>query len=431
MRWLIAEDSLQTRKGHWFEYLEGFHSELPRLGDEVALLVSRRAEPFIREQLDGVPLLPESAYLKMGDGARLLRRYARIPVHALRTYAAVRRFLAREREPDVIFVPTVIVHHLLAWTALTKGLLRRRRSRVLLFFPGLPIVMSGDSMALDGSPTSRLMRRLLHSLRKEVAAGRVVLGVEAQAMRHAAETVFGLPFTYFPHPVRPLAPGPPTSPPHPPSALTLACYGEARHEKGSDVLASAILAHLGRFPASRVRFVLQWIGDFPTPGGAMARVPEALRCHPRVEIIDRYFGDGEHARRLASTHGLLLPYRRSSYGLRVSRVAIEAMVQGLPVVATEGTTLWEQACQFGAATPCRDGDVDSLTDAVCGLERDYAALRSQAEIRKAEARAHFSVGTFRETLCRHLSETADRPLSTSGTGACLAREVPRRGSTQG
>jgi glycosyltransferase involved in cell wall biosynthesis len=117
-----------------------------------------------------------------------------------------------------------------------------------------------------------------------------------------------------------------------------------------------------------------------------------------VEIIDRYFGDGEHARRLASTHGLLLPYRRSSYGLRVSRVAIEAMVQGLPVVATEGTTLWEQACQFGAATPCRDGDVDSLTDAIGELERRYVELRRQGDARVQLARDHFAVSTFRQTL---------------------------------
>ena len=54
MRWLIIEDSLEGRQGHWFEYLENFCRELPRLGDSVTLLVSRRAEPFILNRL-GAP----------------------------------------------------------------------------------------------------------------------------------------------------------------------------------------------------------------------------------------------------------------------------------------------------------------------------------------------------------------------------------------
>ena len=440
MLWLIIEDSLESRRGHWFEYLEDFCRELPKLGDEVTLLVSRRAEPFIQSQLGGRPVLPESAYGKMSDGAPAWRRYMRIPVHAWRTFWAVRRYLRTAPKPDVIFVPTVIVHHLLAWTALVKLKLKRGNSRVLLFFPGLPIRKRNDVAALDGSPTSKLMRQLLRRLEPEIRTGKVILGVETQAMKQAAERVFGVSFTYFPHTVE--IPNAETLPPSPcsgatrkpemlkaesgkqkieiqerkaeiakskivspsafslqPSALlTMACYGPARHEKGSDLLAAAILKHLERFPGSRVRFVLQWLKDFPLPSGATAQLPAALRQHSRVEIVDRYFAEGEYAQRLAGTQVLLLPYRCSSYALRVSRVVIEAMVHGLPVVATRGTTLAEQAEQFGAAVLCEDENVESLVATMETVERDYEALAAKASERQEAARAHFSVTHFREVL---------------------------------
>jgi hypothetical protein len=51
MRWLIVEDALRDRKGHWFEYVETFARELRALGDQVTVLADHAAEPFLVEQL--------------------------------------------------------------------------------------------------------------------------------------------------------------------------------------------------------------------------------------------------------------------------------------------------------------------------------------------------------------------------------------------
>ena len=51
MRWLIVEDALRDRKGHWFEYVETFARELRALGNQVKVLADRAAEPFLVEQL--------------------------------------------------------------------------------------------------------------------------------------------------------------------------------------------------------------------------------------------------------------------------------------------------------------------------------------------------------------------------------------------
>ena len=393
MRWLIIEDSLEGRQGHWFEYLENFCRELPRLGDSVTLLVSRRAEPFILNRLGALPRLPDSAFGKMSDGAPAWRRYARIPVHAWKTFWAVRRHLRTAPEPEIIFVPTVIIHHLLAWAVLVKLRLKRGPTRILLFFPGLPIRRNGETAVVDGSPTSKLVRRLMRWLAPEIRAGKVILGVETQPMKRAAEQAFQVPFTYFPHPVNPL---PADLPPLPDSApVTMACYGPARYEKGSQVLAAAMERHLTALPAGRTRFVLQWLEDFPLASGGTARLPAGLRSHSRVEIVSRFFADGEYAQRLAATQVLLLPYRCSSYALRVSRVVIEALVNGLPVVATRGTTLADQAEQFPPHHIIGDiwsGSEDDTRPAGAAAKGYLAAERRTA------AREHFSVRHFRSLL---------------------------------
>ena len=398
MHWLIVEDSLESRRGHWFEYLEGFCLELPKLGDQVTLLVTHRAEAFIRERLDAKPTLPESAFSKMSDGASAWKRYARIPIHAWKTFVAIRRDLKGKSAPDVIFVPTVIVHHLLGWTVLVKLKILPQRSRLLLFFPNLPIRKTNSLITIDGSPSSRLMLILLHALGSQISSGRVILGAETHEMKRAGEEAFGVPFTYFPHPVRSGSSASTTPTAAVPPSLIMACYGQARHEKGSDLLVKAIESYLERRPESLTHFTLQWMENFIGDDGQINRLSEFLQKNFHMDIVNRFFEIGEYAKRLAYTHVLLLPYRCSSYGLRISRVAIEGMVNGIPIVVTNGTTLASQASEFGAAVLCEENDKESLIAAIELAEHDYGALAVKARQRQSSARSHFSVEHFRNIL---------------------------------
>ncbi|MEI9864588.1 MAG: glycosyltransferase [Limisphaerales bacterium] len=125
---------------------------------------------------------------------------------------------------------------------------------------------------------------------------------------------------------------------------------------------------------------------------------QALQNNPRVELINRYFADGGYARQIEATDAMLLPYRRSSYNLRVSRVVIESMIHGLPVMATQGTTLASQAEEYGAAIPCEDGDAASLVTAIHKMEQQFADLKGHAEQQAQKCREHFSVRHFREII---------------------------------
>lgn len=393
MRWLIVEDALRDRKGHWFEYLGTFARELKALGDEVTILGDRAAEPFLREQLSVQPLLPDSIWHRMGDGAGPLRRYLRVPGHAWNTFRAVKQFLGRGEKFDLVFVPTVLVHHLLGWQWLIKRVLPKTSSRVLLFFPNTPITLdeTTGAPAWQTAPTARLFNRLIRSLRAEVERGRVILGAETHPMCDALTKLTGVRFTYLPHPVAPLPETPGTESNTSNRQLVFGSYGSARHEKGPDILVPAVEEFCRRFPETKVRFALQCVdGD--------KSLWKQLEGNPKVRLIPDYFPSGGYTRQLNATDVLLLPYRRSSYALRVSRVVIEALVHGLPVVTTSDTTLEDQAREFGAANFCKDGDVESLVLAISETEKHFERLKTLAAARKAAAREHFSVRHFRATL---------------------------------
>lgn len=395
MRWLIAEDSLESQKGHWFESMRTFRDGLVALGDDVSLLVSKKAAPFIVDQLNSRPVLPASIWHRMSDDAGFLRRYFRVPWHAFQTWWAVRGELRTDCHYDIIFVPTVSVHHLLGWVWLIKGLLRNNRARVLLYFLSTPIRVRADGHPeWVKSPTTKLMARLLSSMRDEIERGKVIIGVETISLREAFSQVAGIPVAYLPQPVAPFArPGIEKK-----GDLIFGSYGPARYEKGSDVLTAAIEAFFRSDPDSHSKFAVQWMQDFSLPDGRIFGIPPGLTQNPQVEVIHHFFRDGEYAQRLEQTDVAVLPYRLSSYGLRGSRVLIEAMVHGIPVIVTRGTTLATQAQQFGAAVLCEDGDTESLVGAIREMERNYDALRSLAQSNVQNTREHFSVRKFREAL---------------------------------
>ena len=519
MKWLIVEDALRDRKGHWLEYVSTFVRELRALGDEVVVLCDRKAQGFVMEQTGARPVLPESIWHRMGDGAGALKRYLRVPTHAVATFFAIRKFfkgfnhrehrgesakkqeinhenhekaridkagqrldkpscaafsspstseLARDSEntsltrsasgpasaldagrstldsgeaPDWIFVPTVLVHHFLGWWLLLRTGSVPKESRVLLFFPNLPIRLGESGKAhWSGGPTTRLMAWLFARLRGDVESGKLVLGVETHAMRRALEGLIQMTVTYLPHPVEAQgetrverresrAPSPATSYSPPGTSakpIVFGCYGAARWEKGSDIFQEAIKLILKNEVASKkcrvasvedksnpvthyslpattvgrpLRFAIQWVEDFQDDSVNLVSIDPWLRDHPKVEVIGRYFEGDEYERRLAQTDVMVLPYRKP-YQLRVSRVVIEAMLNGMPVIATRGTTLFEQAEEYGEVLGCKEGDAESLAEAMLEVAERFEVLRASAEEKVNAAAESFSVGYFRKLISK-------------------------------
>ena len=390
MRWLIVEDALKDRKGHWLEWVTTFAHGFRDLGDEVTVLADAEVAPDIRAALQAEAILPRSIWHRLGDGSGPLTRYGRVFTHNWQTWRVMNRYLRDHPEFDAIFVPTVSVHHLLGWAQLIKQTLRHRKTRVLLFFLAAPLNFDSAGQAVsDRSPTARLLISLLRWLAPEVRAGKVVLGVETKVMQAAFAKLTGLPFVWFPQPVAP----PVRTVRAANEWIEMACFGTARAEKGSDVLQEAIQLHRRVQPLSRARFTIQWVEDFKAAGRTITKSPE-LQRDPQMRFISRYFVGGEYADHLRNTDVMLLPYRLSSYGLRGSRVVIEAAVNGIPVVTTRGSTLAAVADEFGAGLECEDGDPQSLARAIAKMESCFEEMCHRAAKLSASAAELFSVKEF-------------------------------------
>jgi hypothetical protein len=416
--WWIIEDALCNRKGHWFEYLRTFQNGLAAEGDQVRFFASRECEPEVVDVFGAEPVLPKSIWARMSDGASKLRRLLRIPAHAITTYRAVSKLLAScsalqapsstfhagRATPDFIFVPTVLVHHLAGWLPLIRWKLRNVPTRVLLFFPNTPIKASANGGAhLAGEPTAKLFRWYIRKLAPEVASGKVVLGAETRAMAKALSDVTGVPFVYLPHPVDIAAL--PTSVSGgaisgATGSILCGAYGAARADKQSGLLQKAIRQLLEEWPQVPARFALQWVEDFRDEHGDWVSFDPWLRKHPKVQVIDELLAGEEYLAQLSKTDVLLLPYG-SDYRLRVSRVAIEALVQGKPIVVASGTTLEDQQREFGAGVAFDNKSVNSLVQTLQEAVADFAQLDQRARHQAAAAREHFSVATFRNNLLSH------------------------------
>ena len=129
----------------------------------------------------------------------------------------------------------------------------------------------------------------------------------------------------------------------------------------------------------------------------MVRLDPEVAAHPKVQVIREHFSEGGYERQLAATDVMLLPYR-SPYRLRVSRVVIEGMILGIPLVVTRGTTLWDQASRYGCAKACDEDSAESVAEAILALFDGYKEASERAKACQTEALRHFSVAEFRRRL---------------------------------
>jgi len=127
------EDALRDRIGHWYEYQLTFLRGLTKAGDSVRIFSSRDCADDVRSAFHAEPLLQKSIWARVSARAPKWKKLARIFTHGLSTCFTVLRLLQREpSKPEIIYVPTVLVHHLLGWFLVL--LCYRGHSRIVLFF---------------------------------------------------------------------------------------------------------------------------------------------------------------------------------------------------------------------------------------------------------------------------------------------------------
>jgi glycosyltransferase involved in cell wall biosynthesis len=394
---LIAEEALRSLDGHWFEYVRTIVEGCRRAGDEVTVACHRDAVPEVVQAINAEPTFPNSAwdpsYQKAGGGR--FRRLLRIFTHNLQFYRAARRVITQKGPFDRVFAPTILIDHLVAWMLIAWTLGRSFDRLILLFVNGHGIYQGpGRPPTFPRTPNTWLSRLALRCLRRLVVSGKVVLAAETEAMAAEFTRFCGLEFEYFPHPVS-IKLDPTRKVENTAHEVVFASLGLARYEKGSDLLLAAIVKVREKRPdLKHIRFVIQWGNDFKDSGGKLISPNTAPAFDSGITFLTSSCMPQEYRLQLQRACCMILPYRAQSYYARVSRVATEAAMLGIPLIYTEDTWLEEFVRKCGAGVSFRNEDADDLAKKIGEMADQLATFRSKG-INKAElARQLYSVERF-------------------------------------
>jgi glycosyltransferase involved in cell wall biosynthesis len=399
MRILILEEALQNGAGHWPVYLGDITRGLRQAGDTVDLLAHRQADPALLASLHATAWLSRSCW----SDPRAQGQVGGIH-HALRFARELRRWLRQQRQPyQWICSLTMRLPHLLAYTLLVRsGQIPTDSRCLLLFVQGFGVYGGHDQpLRCPATPSDRLAAWCFQRLRASVASGQVLLAAETAAMQEELAAFSGLPITLFPHPVAISVQGsanPPAVERPRAGPITITCPGFARYEKGSDMLLQAIRKLWAQPRFAEVHLVCQWPQPFAMPDGTMLSPPTDLLNDPRLEFLNHNLDSGAYRSLLERSDLIVLPYRSESYHNRVSRVAIEALLLGVPLLAMVGTWAAELAATSRNDLLIEGESAEHIAEALSQAVDSLNALAAQAIVhRTAVAKVH-SVDRFRDRL---------------------------------
>jgi glycosyltransferase involved in cell wall biosynthesis len=395
---LFPEEALQSGNGHWPLYIGDIAAAFRKAGDHVDVLAHCQADPHLLAELNATPWFSRNCWTEPSRQGGLggLR-------HSLRYGCEVSAWL--RRHPDVRWVCalTMRLQHLLAFSLLCRRPLHHGHRRYLLLFvqgfgvyqgPGLPV-------AFPPTASTRLARWCFRRLAPAVRSGRVVLAAETRAMQAELETFSQLPVHLFPHPVslpaEPAVPSPRTSAPGS-KPVTITCPGFARYEKGNDLLQEACRQLFAADPQRDLQVISQWPQPFSLPDGSEAAPDPALLAGGRFQLINHSLDRPAYAALLASSDLIVLPYRRSSYHNRVSRVAIEAALHAIPLVYMSGIWCEEVVELTGSGVAIAEETPEAVFQALRTALHQLPVLRQRARQAKSLVEERYSAGRFRQLL---------------------------------
>lgn len=398
MRILFSEEALQTGSGHWPLYIADISTAFRQAGDHVHVLAHRHAVPTLLADLSATPWFSRNCWQDQScqGGLGGIR-------HAFRFTRELATWLRRNPNTTWVCALTMRLQHLLAFSLLCRRPLHRGNRRYLLLFvqgfgtyqgPCLPV-------AFPATTSTRLARWCFQQLAPAVKSGQVVLAAETRAMQCELEAFSQLPVRLFPHPVAfncesstplPSVSGTNTT------AVTITCPGFARYEKGNDLLQEAWRQVLADEPLLDITLVSQWKEPFDLPSGTQASPDPALLATGRYQLINHSLNRQAYAALLARSDLVVLPYRRSSYHNRLSRVAIEAALFGIPLVFMSGTWCEEIVELTGAGVPIAAETPEAVCQALRSAIDALPALRERASQASLQVREHYSAQRFRQLL---------------------------------
>lgn len=416
-RVLIAEEGVKSFSGHFSPYSAAIAEGIQALGGEVVVAGHVDADPAVREAMPFSPVFRFSRWDGLYEHRSWLERKFLVLVHNWRLYRDMCRYLDQQDEPfDLVFCGNLLVYHSLAWMWLAKRFRGRKFSRLV-------VMMIQPAGAKDENTGHyhfpRRASLFAWSLRKlhEAGKGKVAFATETPAAREEFSQLTGKPISELHHPVE-LPKGWMVREKNDHESgkdVRIVCPGFARYEKGSDLLLGAIRRLVETSVVSDSKFVLQWKAGsgFDLPNGSRVERDEALADSGVITYYEKPLSGHDYWDFLAAGDLLVLPYRGDPYTTRLSRVTIEGMLVGLPIVYPKNSWLESAVEKHGAGVGFEDGSEESLVEAIKKALDHLESLQSEAQNKQESARKYYSAKHF----AMKLSEMAGDVLESSTEGS--------------
>jgi glycosyltransferase involved in cell wall biosynthesis len=399
MKVLIVEEALKTLHGHWFQYISDIVNGGRAAGHEIEVAVHKDACREILSALPCRPILSRSVFDNNGGSGGSLGGLRRIWAHNRSLYRDLLQFLDRTDPYDLIVATTPRLDHLLAHELLHWRYRRVKQRRVLIFVESVG-EYSADYSRLQFSKKSIPLKLAFQFSRLLPNQKQFILATESEGLARQFEEFCGLPFALVPHVTHlPVLDAYRTNrKPPKEKELILGTYGFMRYDKGGDILHAAIKLLSNSNCQKSVRFAIQWTGDYRLPDGSWVRKEAVLEQSGVVQYIPPFVTSVEYFEHLAGTDIMVLPYRKNFYYDKLSRVAIDASLAGMPLIYPQGTWLAWFAENHAAGVAFEPDNPVSLAKAVEEAVARFPELKRQAEARKQSTTEAFSARRFFELI---------------------------------
>ena len=396
-RIFLCDPNLKGVGGHYLPYAEAFGQAAMRLGLDLVIAASRTA------------IIPTSPYKIRADFEKDYWAEMRCPdgtdpfiniaVQASAFHVTLRRLMAEESiaPTDVMFFPYVNLVEAAGIASLAEQAGETMPRTVLLF--RRDVNEQGTDAGVGSRAGRTLLRATLARLRAADPHKRVRFFTDSDNLTEDYVEATHQFFQTAPIPVDESL-RPPVEP-APRTPLTLAYLGDARLEKGYQLLPLVATRIEAQLRAGSVRMLLQ--SNFNTPGGerGLADVRQQLAAFPNISFYDEGLSQTDYLSILREADLVLLPYNSEQYVSRTSGILAEAICAGVPAVVPRQTWLAEQITKAGAGVTFDFFDSPSFPTAVADAIARIDVLRQRAMERCSTYRSfhnptrlvHFVAGT--------------------------------------
>jgi glycosyltransferase involved in cell wall biosynthesis len=398
---VLVDPLLKDFAHHHFNYDMAIVRAARERGMPARLLANRAASDGVIAELQAEPVLRPLAYEPIRF--ELLNRL-RIGPALQFLYAVIVRFLDLRKHlgssvprSTMVFVPTCDARNLAAWI-LWCACQSSATSPVVFLMLRFPCVRKDDE-PLSGAIRAGYALSLRFLPRLD-AAERIKLCTDSKllAQQYGELTRRHIAVLPIPH-TEAFVAGPTVDRKGRDSrASVIVALGDARKEKGFDILVDAIITAASSKLGGELVFKVH-CPVHATHLEMQRHVDRLSKLAPgNVHLIQAFLSAEEYYSLLESADIVVMPYRQESYASRTSGPLIEAMAAGKIVIGTDRTWLSEEIAKYGGGLTFRDCDSDDLSLAIMTAHRDRTILLELASSGSKAVRAEHNPENFLDCL---------------------------------